>query len=131
MPTNPYPTLSPLGFVHDPQQKIEWIFADYIAAKFSQSTMNYGRVSSLSFDEFDGNYEGHRTAEILQASLTKLFSAYFEAASVQVTDDSIVGDQETKVIVKGAFTQDGKTYQLNETLAILNGKINKLTRFNR
>lgn len=130
MPTNPYPTLSELGFIHDPKQKIEWIFADYIAAKHSQSTLNYGRVSSLSFDEFDGNYEGHRTAEVMQNSLTQLFSAYFDTANVQVTDDSLTDSNETKVIVKGVFTQDGKQYQLNETLSVSNGRINKLTKFN-
>ena len=44
MPALPYPTLSELGSIHDPEQKIEWIFADYVAAKHSQSTLNYGRV---------------------------------------------------------------------------------------
>ena len=70
MPALPYPTLSELGLIHDPEQKIEWIFADYVAAKHSQSTLNYGRVSSLSFDEFQGNYEGIRTAEIMQTYIS-------------------------------------------------------------
>lgn len=130
MPTNPYPTLSPLGYIYDPQQKIEWIFADYIASKHSQSTINFGRISSLSFDEFDGNYEGQRTAEIMQNSLTKLFTAYFESANVQVTDDTEAGSQEAKVIVKGVFTQDGKNYHLNDVLSLNNGRITRLAKFN-
>lgn len=130
MPTNPYPTLSELGFIHDPKQKIEWIFADYIAAKHSQSTIHFGKISSLSFDEFDGNYEGHRTAEVMQNSLTRLFSAYFETTSIQVTDDSVDNSNETRVVVKGVFTQEGKSFQLNEVLSVDNGRINKLTNFN-
>lgn len=130
MPNVPYPTLSELGLIHDAPQKIEWIFADYVAAKYSQSTINYGRISSLSFDEYDGNYEGLKTAEVLQRSLGMLFEAYFDSADIQVTDNSVQGSNEVRVIVKGVLVQDGKTHQLNETLAVNNGRIRRLTKFN-
>lgn len=130
MPALPYPTLSELGLIHDPEQKIEWIFADYVAAKHSQSTLNYGRVSSLSFDEFQGNYEGIRTAEIMQSSLTQIFEGYFDTADIQVTDDSKKDSNEVHVRVKGVLTQDGKSFHLNEVLGINNGRIKRLAKFN-
>lgn len=130
MPSKPYPTLSELGLIFDAQQKIEWIFADYIAAKYSQSTINFGRVSSLSYDEFAGNYEGLRTADAMQRSLAKVFEAYFDTADIEVTDNSAKDSTEVRVIVKGVLVQEGKSYQLNETLAVNNGRINRLTKFN-
>lgn len=123
MPVAPYPTLSESGFVEDPRQKIEWIFSDYTKAKYSQSMLHYGHISSLSFDEFDGNYEGLKSAAILQRSLTTLYSAYFDTADIEVTDDSIVGGTATSVIIKGMLSQNGQRYQLNENLSILNGKV--------
>lgn len=129
MPLNPYPTLSEFGLIHDPKQKIEWIFADYIASKHSQSTINYGQNASLSFDEFDGNYEGIRTASIMQASLVAIFSAYFEQTDIQVTDSSDPDSKTVNVTVKGIFVQEGKNYQLNEVLSVNNGRINKLASF--
>lgn len=130
MPNNPYPTLSELGYIYDADQKIEWIFADYIAAKHSQSIINFGRVSSLSFDEFTGNYEGIRTAEVMQNSLTRLFEAYFDTADIQVTDDSDKDSTEVRVMIKGMLSQDGKSYQLNEALKVNNGRITRLAKFN-
>ena len=64
MPAAPYPTLSGGGYIYDPPQKIEWIFADYVAAKHSQSTIFFGGISSLSYDEYAGNYDGMTTVEI-------------------------------------------------------------------
>lgn len=130
MPNLPYPTISELGLIYDAEQKIEWIFADYIAAKHSQSTINFGKVSSLSFDEYEGNYEGIRTAETLQQSLSKIYEAWFDSADIQVTDDSLKDSNVVRVIIKGVLVQDGKTYQLNETLSVNNGRINRLAKFN-
>ena len=130
MPNKPYPTLSEVGLVYAAQQKIEWIFADYVAAKHSQSIINFGRVSSLSFDEFTGNYEGIRTAEILQRSIQKIYEAYFDSADIQVTDSSLPDSNEVRVQIKGVLVQDGKNYQLNEVLGINNGRINRLAKFN-
>lgn len=130
MPNKPYPTLSEAGLIYDAEQKIEWIFADYVAAKYSQSTLNYGRVASLSFDEFAGNYEGVRTAEVMQLSLVRLFEAYFDTADIQVTDSSSSDSSIVNVTIKGMLTQEGKTYQLNEALSVNNGRINRLAKFN-
>lgn len=123
MPVNPYPTFTDAGYITDPKQKIEWIFSDYIKAKYSQSIMNYGNISSLSFDEFDGNYEGIKSADIIRRSLTKLYSAYFDTADIEVTDDSIAGEGVTKVTVKGVLSQNGSRYQLNESLSVHNGRV--------
>ncbi len=130
MPARPYPTLSEVGLVHDPEQKMEWIFADYIAAKHSQSTLNYGLTSSLSFDEFQGNYEGIRTAEIMQTSLTSIFEGYFDTADFQLSDDSEPDSKETRIRIKAVLTQDGKSYYLNDVLAVNNGRIRRLSKFN-
>lgn len=123
MPVNPYPTFSESGWITDPKQKIEWIFSDYIKAKYSQSIVNYGKISSLSFDEFDGNYEGIKTADIIQRSLTKLYSAFFETADIEVKDDSLSNSEVTTVTIKGILSQGGQRYQLNENLTIRDGRV--------
>ncbi len=123
MPTNPYPTLSPEGWITDPKKKIVWIFSDYCKAKHSQSIMHFGHITSLSFDEFNGNYEGIRSAEIIKLSLTKLYSSYFDTADIEVTDNSVVGSDTTLVHIKGILSQNGSRYQLNENLNVHNGKV--------
>lgn len=123
MPNNPYPTFSDSGWITDAKQKVEWIFSDYIKAKHSQSIINYGKVSSLSFDEFDGNYEGIKTADIIQRSLTKLYSAYFETADIEVTDDSLSNSETTTVTIKGILSQGGQRFQLNENLTVRDGRV--------
>lgn len=131
MPNLPYPTLSEVGLVYDANQKIEWIFADYCAAKHSQSTIFHNAIASFSYDEFEGSYDGMRTAEILQKSLEQIYGAYFDSADFEVTDNSEDGSSELRLIVKGVVVQDGKHYQLNEALAVNNSKINRISQFNR
>lgn len=131
MPSNPYPTLSEQGYIFDPVQKIEIIFADYLAAKHSQSTMFSGQISSLSFDEFSGNYDRYRTPELIQNSLTKLYGAYFDSANIEVTDNSKTDSNVTEVKIVGELIDGDQTYQLNEVLAVNNGRINRLGRFNK
>lgn len=123
MPVAPYPTLSEFGYITDGRQKVEWIFSDYCKAKHSQSILNYGHVTSLSFDEFDGNYEGIKSAEVLQRSLTKLYSSYFETADIEVTDNSLTGSEVTLVHIKGVLSQLGARYQLSENLTVSGGKV--------
>lgn len=130
MPSNPYPTLSEVGNVYDPVQKVEWIFADYIASKHSQSILFFGQVSSLIFDEYRGQYDGFLTSQEIEQSLNKLYSAYFDSVEISVFDDSKDNSQETHVRIQGTLTDKGKNYQLNEVLHFNNGRIKRLAKFN-
>ena len=129
MPAAPYPTLSGGGYIYDPPQKIEWIFADYVAAKHSQSTIFFGGISSLSYDEYAGNYDGMTTVEILKASLEKLYNAYFDSAEFTVTDNSVEGSTVLSVGIVGELIQAGVTYKLNEVLTLNSAMIKKLATF--
>lgn len=131
MPSNPYPVLGPEGYIYDPKQKIEAIFADYIAAKNSQSTIFHGQIQSLSFDEYQGQYEAILSSEIIKASLEKLFEAYFDNVDITATDNADEMDtQITKVTIIGDLVDRGARYRLNEVLTTNNGKIKRLAQFN-
>lgn len=131
MPSNPYPVLGPEGYIYDPSQKIEAIFADYVAAKNSQSTLFHGQVQSMSFDEYKGQYQPILSGEILKQSLETLFEAYFDNVDISVTDNSEENDtQITKITIVGEMVDKGSRYRLNEVLTLNNGKIKRLAQFN-
>lgn len=131
MPSNPYPVLGPEGYIYDPSQKIEAIFADYIASKNSQSTLFHGQVQSLSFDEYKGQYEAILSGEVIKQSLEALFEAYFDNVDINVTDNSEENDTVvTKITIVGELVDKGSRYRLNEVLSANNGKIKRLAQFN-
>lgn len=131
MPSNPYPVLGPEGYIYDPKQKIEAIFADYIAAKNSQSTIFYGQIQSLSFDEYRGQYEPILSSEIIKASLQSLFDSYFDNVDITTTDNANETEtQITTITIVGDLIDRGVRYRLNEVLSASNGKIKRLAQFN-
>lgn len=131
MPSNPYPVLGPEGYIYDPKQKIEAIFADYIAAKNSQSTIFYGQIQSLSFDEYRGQYEPILSSEIIKASLQNLFDSYFDNVDITTTDNANETEtQITTITIVGDLIDRGVRYRLNEVLSASNGKIKRLAQFN-
>lgn len=129
MPSNPYPSADTQGYIYDSNQKIEIIFADYIASKHSQSTLFYGQIDSIAFDEFSGEYDPIRSAEIMKKSLENLYSAYFDQVDIQTTDNALSDGRVTKIAIQGTLTDKGQTYRLNETLSVDNGRINRLVDF--
>lgn len=126
--SKPYPTLSSVGWVYDPEQKIEWIFADYIASKHSQSDIFFGAVSSFSFDEFQGDYHASKAVNAIQFSLSEIYKPYFDDVDITVEDHSEDDSNELHLVIRGVFTDKGKAFHMNETLSIHNGKINRLAR---
>ncbi len=131
MPSNPYPVLGPEGYIYDPVQKIEAIFADYIASKNSQSTLFYGQIQSLSFDEYQGQYQAILSAQIIKASIEKLFEAYFDNVDITTNDNANeVDTQVTRITIIGELVDRGSRYRLNEVLSVNNGKIKRLAQFN-
>lgn len=129
--SKPYPTLSDAGWIHDAQQKIEWIFADYIASKHSQSDMFFGAVSSFSFDEFKGDYHASKAVSAIQLSLSQLYRPYFDDVDITVEDHSEADSHELHLVIRGYFTDNGKNYLLNETLSVHNGRVNRLAKLVR
>lgn len=130
MPSNPYPTLGPEGYIRDSRQKIEMIFADYVAAKHSQSTIFHGDVQSLSYDEYEGNYEPILSGEVIKRSLESLYNAYFDSVEITVSDNNGEDDQVTRIVIVGDLVDKGQKFKLNEVLHKQNGKINRLAKFN-
>ena len=119
----PYPTLSNQKYISDPNQKIQWIFSDYLKAKHSQSVLFFGEMNSAIHDEYLGEYEGMKTAEIIQKSLTRAYSGYFDTVNFDVRDNTPENSKVVQILVKGVLTQDGKTYKLNENLQVKNGRL--------
>ena len=66
----------------------------------------------------------------MQTSLTSIFEGYFDTADFQLSDDSEPDSRETRIRVKAVLTQDGKSYHLNDVLAVNNGRIRRLSKFN-
>lgn len=130
MPSNPYPSMGPQGYIYDAAQKAEFIFADYIAAKNSQSTLFYGQIQSLSFDEFKGQYEPILSGEVIKASLEKIYDAYFDSVDIQVSDNLNEDTQVTRIEITADLNDKGVQYRLNEILSVNNQRIKRLASFN-
>lgn len=131
MPSNPYPTADSQGYIYDSNQKIEIIFADYIASKYSQSTMFYGQINSIAYDEYSGEYDPLISAEVIKKSLESLYNAYFDQVTIQTTDDGYTDGNVTKIGIQGILVDKGTTYKLNEVLSVDNGRINRLVAFDK
>ncbi len=120
-----YPSLSDIGWISDSLQKADALFADFLVAEYSQSTLYPGQVSSLTYIMQQGSGDPTLTAENLENALLEYFSRYFSNVTCNVTYPG--NQQSSRVYLNIALAfedpNNGKTYSLTKVATLQDSKV--------
>lgn len=129
----PVPSLDGSGFIRDAALKIDAILANYATTQFSQSILYRNRISSFSKDIQMCSQQWQKLPATMQASLDRLFTAYFDQTDISVDlDEESMNDQTAsfKIYIVGSVVQDNTSYELSKVLQVTNAKFSSVTDFN-
>lgn len=129
---NPFLSLDGAGFIDQPGLKVDAILATYAATQYSQSVLYLDIISSLTKDIQLASQQWERLPELMNASLNRLFSAYFDQVEIDVSLDENSMNAETtsfKVYITGSVTQDGVMYDIAKLLQVDNAKFSEVSDF--
>lgn len=129
----PIPSLDGSGFITDPSLKIDYIMACYCSTQYSQTILYRNLISSFSKDIQLSAQQWEKLPGLVEASLNRLFSSYFDQTdiAVNIDDNSMDAASSTfKLIIEGIVRQDGSSYQLSKELYVNHSKVSSVTDFN-
>ncbi len=121
------PTLSEDGWISDPLQKGDLLFAQFMVSEYSQTTIYPGHVSSFSYIMAQGMGDPAETARLLERQLVTYFTRVFN--NVTVNADYPAGQQGSRVYLTLSLNyedDEGKTYSLLKAIESLNSKVLKI-----
>ncbi len=130
---NPIPSMDGSGFITDPSLKIDYLMACYSATQYSQTILYRDIISSFSKDIQLSAQQWEKLPELVENSLSKLFTAYFDQTEITVSvDENSMEDNSSvfKLIIEGIVRQDGTSYQLSKELYVNHSKLSSVTDFN-
>ena len=120
-----YPSLSENGWVQDSLQKADALFADFLVAEYSQSTLYPGQVSSMTYLIQKGSGDPTYTAELLENALSDYFAKYFNNITCSVTYPT--GQTSSRVFLNIALAfedpNNSKTYSLTRVATLQDSKV--------
>lgn len=130
-----YPILSldGSGLITDPSLKIDYQMACYCSTQYSQSFLYRNLISSFSKDIQLAAQQWEKLPELVENSLSKLFTSCFDQVEINVSiDDTSMEDDSPifKLIIEGIVRQDGVGYQLSKELYVNSTKLSAVTDFN-
>lgn len=125
----PLVTLDSKGVVTDPYQKIQLLLSYIVVNQQSQSTIFNSSIISISDIIRKYGQNKHMLKNTLETSLKTLFSRYFDNVEIVVNiKDATTDNKESYTLaISGQVGQDGKTYDVANSLAIANNKISLVT----
>jgi len=129
----PVPSLDGSGFITDAALKIDAIFANYAATQYSQTVLYRDRISSFSKDIQMCSQQWQKLPDVMQQSLNRLFTAYFDQTDITVELDENSMNDETatfQLFISGSVIQDNTAHNLSKILQVTNSKFSSVTDFN-
>ena len=127
------PSLDGSGFITDAALKIDAIFANYAATQYSQSVLYRSRISSFSKDVQMCSQQWRKLPDVMQGSLSRLFTAYFDQTdiTVELDEDSMNDETATfQLFISGSVIQDNTAQNLSKVMQVTNAKFSSVTDFN-
>ena len=106
--------------------------ACYCSTQYSQTIFYRNLISSFSKDIQLSAQQWEKLPELVENSLSRLFTAYFDQTeiSADIDETSMEDDTNTfKLIIEGIVRQDGVSYQLSKELYVNHTKVSSVTDF--
>lgn len=127
----PVVTLGIKGVLRDPAEKVDALLADFWASDANQSFLFDGQIANLSYLLQQAGPDIISLQFNIRSALERHFEPHFETALVEVTDDTDE-NQSARITLRLAITvtQNGVRYDVSNLLSMVNGKFEKITKFN-
>lgn len=127
------PTLSPMGWVTDPLDKLDMLWCHFFEADAGMSYLNPQQTHNIQ--NIFGHYRNDPLQFVmkLEQALDDYFKAYFEEVNVQVIDKSEEEgspSMNVTVVVRLAVTENGKAYTMDQLVNYRDSKFKVILRRN-
>ena len=129
----PVPSLSPAGWLKTPAEQADTLLAHAFTANKSQSSLYPNAVTSVQWLIERHGRDIPTLMEKMRQDLSDYFGRYFpEGVDIDVQGDPSSDAPNDKIVLRLIinFTDNGKQYNLPNTVDIVNGKFAKLARLN-
>lgn len=132
MATKVVGTLSSSGFVENPPEQADRMMAYFFLNEASQSELYFTNITSLPDLIQKNNGETFVLEQNTKDVLTRYFSRIFDNVEVQTTTSiPNPGDKSrTNLTIYVTFSSSKVTYNLANTVHIVDGLVQKITRLN-
>lgn len=120
------PELGFMGWISDPLKKVDMLFSHVLESDFSQSTIYQGKVTSLPYIIARHQHDPLELQGEIQIQLSAYFGRYFEIASVLCKSGELNENNQYPVSLSISVQENGKLYELVNTLFLENGKVVKV-----
>lgn len=126
------PTLSSSGFVKNPPELADRLLSYFFLTEASQSELYYENLTSLPDLIQKNNGETFVLEQVTKDTLNRYFSRYFDSVEVQTTTARLQpGDESrTNLTIYVKFVANNITYNLGNTVQIVDGKIKEIVYLN-
>lgn len=127
------PSLDSRGWIDNPAEMAELLFAYFLVSNKSQSTTHYSRIASLPYIlQTTGNDFTVLKNEV-ERVLQELYSKYFEKAVISISMEPADGKTlelaQYNMKVSAILTQNGIQYSLGQLLSIANKVVTKVASY--
>jgi hypothetical protein len=123
MTSNPLATMSRKGYLTGVNERLDRQLAYYLTSDLSQTTLYQGSVRSFqgTIQQYNDNITGLQQA--VEADLTALYSAIFDAVVVSITvnETSPDGTNRLDIVIDVIVTDAGVNYSLGQGIQSING----------
>lgn len=126
------PSLSAKGWLADPKAKADRLMAYYMTSNYSQTNLFRGEIVSLPKQIQQYGKSATDLRDYIQSDVERLFGAYFDSVSCEVTTDRPDPEDEGRlnITVSAFLTQDGQTYSLGRLIEVNNNIVNRIMDIN-
>lgn len=120
------PELGPKGWITDPLYILNTGFTNLCSSVHSQSTIFYGKISSLQKVTAEHFNHPDNLASAMQTVIEEYYSKFFNEVSCMATVEDMDDSQFRIMLSVVVTTGDGKTFGLKEALEIKDGAFNRV-----
>ena len=127
------PTLSSVGWVTQLAEKADRLFAYYMTSEFSQSTLCYGHVTSLTYHIQQYGNDAILLKKRVEEDLTQYLSRYFDNLDLEVTTHLPDPDDPERINLRVSVVvyEKGKSYSLGREILSVKSQVERVINLNK
>lgn len=131
MANAPVISLSTKGVLISPTEKVDALLAYFKASDANQSYLFKGRIANLSILCQRSGNDIPTLKKSISDVLQDYMTPHFEQVQINIRDDIDTNEtSRVNLYLSMLVTENGKTYDVNGLLSLINGKFEKITVFN-
>jgi len=111
------PTLTLTGWIYDKNIIIKKLMEYFLTSDYSQSTLYYGKISSLKYLIKEYQYDKSLLIDNVKNTLENLYKRYFKEVEIEISIDDSTSEAVMYLDIT-CYDEDNKKYTLTQSFNI-------------